>query len=205
LAQARLLIKSRCFEEIEPHLSRPALLWRAHARHKREMFPELPQPAEYSTDEKLFHEIDCFGFLFSCHPLNLYVTDTLGLRIIQAADLPQYLGRSVRVLGWLINEKLTQTRNGEAMEFVTFEDQTAIYEATFFPQTFRRLWHVISANCPLIISGVVEQEFGDITVRVTQLNRLDVVRSRCYLEDSGDRNSVRESFRTPIPTGEAHA
>lgn len=204
LAQARLLVKTGCFDETEPELSRPALLWRAHAQRERQDLSELPRPPDYSNEEKLTHEIECFGFLVSCHPLDLYRVDAAALDIIQAAALPNYIGRRVTLLGWLINEKLTQTRTGEAMEFVTFEDQTAIYEATFFPKTYRRLWHLITANGPLLISGIVEQEFGAVTLKVMQLNRLDVVRSRCYAENR-DSKPARENFSAPVPAGEAHA
>ena len=44
------------------------------------------------------------------------------------------------MVGWLITEKSAQTKHGDPMEFATFEDLTGLYDATFFPETFRRLW-----------------------------------------------------------------
>jgi error-prone DNA polymerase len=186
LGQMRLLIKSGCFDSIAGGLSRPGMLWRAYAYAKGEPSGRLPNPEEYSEYEKLAHEIDCFGFLLSRHPLELYRIDLTYRKLIKAAEMHSYIGKSVKVLGWLITEKLTQTKKGEPMEFVTFEDTSAIYEATFFSDAYRRLWHLLTPNQLFQIEGVVEEDFGAVTLNVKQLNRLDLNQKSCYANFSGN-------------------
>jgi len=73
-----LLIKTGCFDRLEPARTRPELLWRALAwynRHRQSrglqpsLFDEtehlparLPQPPSYSEKDTLQHEVDALGF-----------------------------------------------------------------------------------------------------------------------------------------------
>jgi error-prone DNA polymerase len=186
LAQLRLLIKTGCFDSIAGSLSRPGMLWRAYAYAKGENSGRLPNPKEYSDYEELTHEIDCFGFLLSRHPLELYRIERNCPSLIEAAEMHRYIGKRVKVLGWLITEKLTQTKKGEPMEFVTFEDTSAIYEATFFTDAYRRLWHMLAPNHPFLIDGIVEEDFGAVTLNVKELNRLDLNQKSCYAHLCGN-------------------
>jgi error-prone DNA polymerase len=178
LAHVKLLIKAGCFDSIGQGLSRPGMLWRAYAYAKGENPADLPNPKEYSREEKLAQEIECFGFALSCHPIDLYPMGP-GADVIQAAEMHKHIGKRVKILGWLIGEKLTQTRKGDPMEFVTFEDTSAIYEATFFPDSYRNLWHLLTPNHLFLIEGVVEEEFGAVTLNVKGLKRLDLAHESC--------------------------
>jgi DNA polymerase III alpha subunit len=51
------------------------------------------------------------------------------------------VGRRVQFAGWLVTGKIVHTRNGDPMEFLTFEDETGIVETTFFPAVYRRFCH----------------------------------------------------------------
>ena len=66
------------------------------------------------------------------------------------------------VIGWLITEKTISTKKGEPMEFVTLEDQTSLYDATLFPNTYRRYCHLLATNQAYV---------GDGTSRRTVFNR----------------------------------
>ena len=52
------------------------------------------------------------------------------------------------------------------MEFMTFEDQTSLYDATFFPDTYRRYCHLLGTNQAYVVTGVVEEHFGTVTLTV---------------------------------------
>jgi len=52
------------------------------------------------------------------------------------------------------------------MEFVSFEDTTAIYEAVFFPQAYRRFCQTLSRSRPYLLTGKVEQSFSVATLSV---------------------------------------
>jgi error-prone DNA polymerase len=87
------------------------------------------------------------------------------------------VGRRVWVLGWPITRKEVLTREGEAMEFVSFEDTTAIYETIFFPQAFRRFCQDLDMNRAYLLYGQVGSEFGAVSLQVHQLLRLTLAAS----------------------------
>lgn len=91
---------------------------------------------------------------------------------MSARDLAEHVGRTVTLLGWLVTEKIVTSKKGEPMEFVTFEDQTSLYDATFFPDTHRRYCHLLGSNQAYVVTGVVEEHFGTHTLRVTRLQPL---------------------------------
>ena len=172
-SQGRVLIKAGCFDSIAGELTRPALLWRLLAWNEKSSQSYVPIPPEYSCRRRIQHEMDIFGFPVSCHPLDLFHAAIERIPHVQAKDLPQYVGKMVTVIGWLITEKVVHTKHGEPMEFVTFEDSTALFDATLFPKTYRRYCHVIESSQGYVLTGLVEQSFSTWTVTVKTLSRLD--------------------------------
>ncbi len=64
--------------------------------------------------------------------------------------------------------------NGEALppEFLTLEDQTSLYDATLFPQTYRRYGHLLATNQAYVVTGLVEEHFSTVTLTVKELRLL---------------------------------
>ena len=101
------------------------------------------------------------------------------LRTVKAIDLPRYLGKQVRLAGWLITGKVVHTRHGDPMEFLTFEDETDIVETTFFPETYRRFCHMIDHNRPYLLTGKVEVNWGAVTLIVDRVTVINTIYSDC--------------------------
>ena len=171
-AQAMRLIKAGCFDASAGELTRPALLWRLLAAQAPTPPRFIPIPPEYAFRQKLAHELALFGFPLSCHPLDLFKEVVDHIPHIQAKDLAQYVGKQVTVIGWLVTEKIVSTKRGDPMEFLTLEDRTALYDATLFPETYRRSCHLIAKNQAYVMTGTVEQQFGAITLTVKDLRLL---------------------------------
>jgi error-prone DNA polymerase len=91
---------------------------------------------------------------------------------IPARDLPVHVGEEVTVIGWLITEKTISTKKGEPMEFVTFEDQSALYDATLFPNTYRQYCHLLAMNQAYAVTGRVEEQFSTVALTVRTLTLL---------------------------------
>ena len=172
IAQATLLIKAGCFDSIAGELTRPALLWRLFASQAPKSPGYLPIPPEYSLQQKLTHEIELFGFPLICHPLDLFKDVLARVPHISANDLPEHVGEQVTVIGWLVTEKIVSTKKGEPMEFMTLEDQTSLYDATLFPQTYRRYCHLLATNQAYVVTGLVEEQFSTVTLTVKELRLL---------------------------------
>jgi DNA polymerase-3 subunit alpha/error-prone DNA polymerase len=58
------------------------------------------------------------------------------------------------------------TKQGEAMQFVSFEDETGQVECTFFPKPYKLFSHLLHHQGPLLLEGYRDQEFGVSTLTV---------------------------------------
>ncbi len=121
----------------------------------------------------LRHEVEALGFLASRHPLTLYRRPLSRLRVVDGRDLHRHVGRRVLTVGWYVTGKVVDTRSDEPMEFVSFEDTTALYETTFFPDAYRRFCRRLTHTRPYLLSGRVEEDFGAVTLTVEDLGFLD--------------------------------
>ena len=132
--------------------------------------PPAPNLAAGTTIDYLRQEYRTLGFLCKEHPLLLY-DDRLKGRV-QGKNLPKYHGRRITFAGWLISGKIVSTKTGEVMEFLSFEDETALVETVFFPKVYRRYATQLSTGRPYLLSGLVEEEFGATTLTVERLRVL---------------------------------
>ncbi len=185
-AQTRLLILAGCFDAIAGEVNRPGLLWRLYANHPicglsphqsalRQAIPLLPTsptlpiPNDYAAERKVQHEIQLFGFPLQCHPLTLYARYWSHLNLIPAIEMHAHIGKQITMVGWLITEKPAVTKHGQSMAFLTLEDTTGLYDTTLFPDVFQQYGPLLTNECPLLLHGKVEEEFGAITLTITRL------------------------------------
>ena len=194
VSDAELLVKSGACDSIAGGRTRPEMLWElyledggggASARGPRgatasavalDLFiaPSIePPPARaYDRDTVLRHETETLGFLLSAHPIEPYERAMRGRGVIPARDLDRHVGRRVRVLGWHVTSKLIETGKHEPMEFRGFEDTTALFDATLFPDAYRTFCHLLTTDRPFLLTGKVEEEFGVSSLVVEHVERL---------------------------------
>ena len=189
LQDVRGLIKAGCFDPIAGIEARPALMWQAlafysekHALAQEGLFerrplqqgPRVPGKLKgYSEEIMVKHEIETLGFPISFHPLDRYRYILKGLTCVRAGDLRHWVGTEVTTIGWQITAKTVYTKDGEAMQFTSFEDQTGIYEAVLFPGVYHRYCHLLKADRGYILKGQVEETFGAISLTVKWIGFLD--------------------------------
>ena len=171
-AQARALVRAGCCDSIAGELTRPALMWRLYMGHDSSS-NSLPVPDDYPSAQKRAHEIESFGFLAGRHPLTLYRKQIERLQPVPASQMHRFVGRRITMVGLLITEKAAETKHGHAMEFITLEDVTALYDATLFPEVYRRCCHLLLPNRPYVVRGLVEESFGVVTLTVHDLQLLE--------------------------------
>ena len=185
-AVTRTLVRAGCCDSLAGDLTRPALLWRLYAReHARS---PLPIPEDYPSSIKLAHERDTLGLLASRHPLELYADALQRLPHISGSVMARYVGHTVTMVGWLITEKFAETKQGLPMEFATFEDTTALYDATLFPDVYRRCCHLLSTDYPFVLRGLIEEHYGVVTLTVHDLRILHAA------PRSHDNNALSQSL-----------
>jgi len=190
LQDARQLIKAGCFDNLDRGIKRPGLVWKAlqffdkkgkadapalfdYARKDASATGCPPNQDQYSKKTMLKNETETLGLLLSIHPLDLCQDILRGIHHIRAKDLPRYVGRRISVAGWLVTGKTVLTKAGDPMKFISFEDQTGIYETVFFPGVYRQYCHMLNSSRPYIIKGRVEEDSGSININVEWVGFLD--------------------------------
>jgi error-prone DNA polymerase len=183
---AAILVKSGALDGISGGLNRPRMLWMLAARlqggagsrkaspagQMRSLFPPARSPRtpplpDLTQEQKWRQELEAVGFLFSVHPLQASAPALRkGIRVTAARDMEGFVGKRVWMLGWLITRKEVMTKEGDSMEFVSFEDETALYETVFFPKVYRRFCQIVTMNRGYLLYGRVESEFGAVSLNV---------------------------------------
>jgi error-prone DNA polymerase len=133
----------------------------------------------------LRHEVETLGFLLSAHPLDPYRDAVRNRGVIAARDLHRHAGKRVTVLGWYVTSKLVHTKDDEPMEFLSFEDTTALYDATIFPDAYRRFCHLLTSTRPFLLAGRVEEDHGVHTLTVERVERLEPAADRAPAHPPG--------------------
>lgn len=186
-----LLVKSGTLDCLAGRLNRPQLLWVVESRLSRGSAPNtkpggrqmslfasprgtvIPSLPGLTERQRWRQEMESLGFVLSVHPLALWDGWVRGIsrEILQASNLAGHVGKNVRVIGWPVTRKEVLTREGDPMEFVSFEDRTAIYETVFFPGAFQRFCRDLTMDRPYLLCGKVQEEFGTVSLTVSRLEK----------------------------------
>ena len=170
-SQVRLLIKAGCFDRLAGELTRPALLWRLLAWREHSPPRYLPIPPEYPLLRLITEEIEILGFPLRCHPLDLVPANHVPATVVPACDMTHHIGRVVTMMGVLITGKVVHTKQGDPMEFVSFEDLSGLYDATIFPDIYRKTCHLLKTNRAYVVEGRVDAHFAAVTRTVTAIRK----------------------------------
>jgi DNA polymerase III alpha subunit len=135
--------------------------------------PRPPTLREYTPERRREEEYATLGFTTGSHPMELYRDRCARFRLCPAPDLPGHVGQTVLCTGMLTTAKPVTTARDEPMDFATFDDGHGLIETVLFPDIYRDRGHLLFDQGPFIFRGRVEEEFGAVTVTITQLERLD--------------------------------
>jgi DNA-directed DNA polymerase III PolC len=183
--EARALVYSGACDSLDGAGNQTALLWEAVRRrlaHETRGEPELfggtvGKVAEFelkppSEHDRLRRQFAVLGFLCDRHPMVLFAERVAVQGAVKARDLRRYVNLQIRFVGWLITGKVVRTRQGDPMQFMTFEDETDMVETVFFPAAYRAFCRLPDGPGPFVLSGKVEEDFGAITLTVDRAELL---------------------------------
>ncbi len=182
-ADFAVLVKSGTLDSIARDLNRPQMfwfyrLWRTNKKQGTWFDPSpetrVPQVEDYPEETKRKHELETLGLYYSAHPLSFLRKKAKKLPpgVIFARDPHKSIGKEVILLGWLVTRKEIMSRNREPMEFVSFEDETAIYDTVIFPDAYRRFCRRLDAYNAFVIKGKVTSDSGALTLEVKRISPL---------------------------------
>lgn len=179
--EARALIHAGALDGLHPEGNRTALLWQWASfqrllQDKRRLslfqvrLPPAPPLSPPDLKSRLRREYAVLGFLCDYHPLQFF--NHQNKKMLKVAALAERIGQRVQLAAWLLTGKLVSTRTGEAMEFLTFEDETGQLETTFFPEVYRTHAHMLQSGRGYLLTGMVEVDFGALTLTVDAVRPL---------------------------------
>ncbi|MBA3660040.1 MAG: DNA polymerase III subunit alpha, partial [Gemmatimonadales bacterium] len=177
----RLLIKVGAVDSIAGGWTRPMLLWLVDSGGPQggdwfdSMPPSVPVLKEYASERRQREEYAALGFITTTHPMRLHDGLLARLRLCRSDALAKHIGRNVVCAGLLTTAKPVHTEQDEPMEFATFDDGHGLIETVLFPDLYRRRAHVLFDQGPFVFRGLVQEEFGAITMAITHLERLERV------------------------------
>jgi DNA polymerase III alpha subunit len=182
----RALIRVGALDWIAGGWTRPMMLWlvdstaecvRDPADRPGDWFDHLPPTVpvlrQYGPERRHREEHAAMGFITDAHPMRLHTEALKRFRICPSTELHRYVGSHVLAAGMLTTAKPVHTLKDEPMEFATFDDGEGLIETVLFPDVYRERGHVLFDQGPFIFRGKVEEEFGAVTVTITQLDRLE--------------------------------
>jgi DNA polymerase-3 subunit alpha/error-prone DNA polymerase len=125
------------------------------------------------SDNDLWEEYRAMGFLRKVHPLALWKDDVVAVKYrVKAYRIGENVGRFVKMVGWPVTQKEVWTKDGLTMSFLTFEDETAIYETVIFPQIYEKYNRLLFDQRPLLVYGRVMDDEGAVSLEVSKIEVL---------------------------------
>ncbi len=191
LEQLSLLIRIGAFRFTGQ--TKKELLWEAHfqlGNHKKTnpvklLFdPEVKRfalpPLSYDPLEDAFDQIDLLGFPLQ-NPFDLLKEPFIEGEIL-VRDMNMYQNKTVKMVGYLVHIKNTNTSGGKKMQFGTWLDREGYFiDSTHFPP--------VAAKYPFRGKGIYEltgkivEEFDFLSLELISMRKLQYVHDPRYAEE----------------------
>ncbi|UKN00824.1 DNA polymerase III subunit alpha [Paracrocinitomix mangrovi] len=139
---------------------------------------EIPQ-LENSWQEDTFDQIELLGF-----PLHnvfeiLRQDDTV---YYLAEELPNHVGETVWIKGYLIHRKRTSTKNGDTMYFGTFLDEKGQWlDSVHFPQIAAK-YHFRGSGV-YKVKGKVIEDYDCISIEAEYMEKMEIIEDPRYSDE----------------------
>jgi DNA polymerase III alpha subunit len=165
--------------------------------------PDIP---EFAPQARLMHEWNALELGVTAHPLAAFAP------ALWPADRPararpgdgppgfdaawtlgERIGRRVRVTGLMAAGRRVPTTSGQRMFFLTLDDGTGLVECTLFPDVYARAAAELVGSGPFVVEGVVESQYGEVTVTAAACTRAPAAR------DPARHASLPEETRLASP------
>jgi DNA polymerase III alpha subunit len=176
-------VRSGALDSISDGYTRPQLFFRYHNMAGEDglgfLPPAPPLIGDYPPRVKLVDEVRTLGIVVSRHPLALFRSRIARIAqahrlapVIQSPDIPAFRGRRVWIAGILVTGKEVATKTREPMIFVSFEDETSVFETVLFPEAFKKYYPLLDDGWAFLVFGRVEDDLGALAISVERLVRV---------------------------------
>jgi DNA polymerase-3 subunit alpha len=131
---------------------------------------QLAKLERWSRGMSLAYEKEVLGFYLTDHPLRglEMVGKVWGAVAVSALASVEAKSKG-HVLGLISTMREIITKKGTRMAFARVEDMTGSVELVVFPDTFAQYERILKSDAPLVVSGTVEREEGNVKIICEQL------------------------------------
>ncbi len=185
LEQLLLLIRVNAFRFTG--IKKATLMWKAHLLCGKKTVrapllfnpPEkdfrFPEP-ECEPIQDAYDELELLGFTVSVSPFDMVRTSFRG--DILSVHMLKYVGRRLRMVGYLVNIKYVRTIKNELMHFGCFLDAEGVFfDTVHFPATLKK-WP-FSGSGVYLLQGTLAEEFGYPSLCIEKMVRLPMKPAPC--------------------------
>ncbi|MCF8059990.1 MAG: DNA polymerase III subunit alpha [Bacteriovoracaceae bacterium] len=185
--EARTLAKARAYTSLRGENKETALvelMWEVyfHFAEKKGFLQHLPESdhqlekvkpkmREYDSLQLVDWEFEHMGGFVSFSSWQLYRHILERDDVVRGIDFPVLKDKHVRLFGDFITSKATRTKKGDTMLFVSFSDDSAVYETVFFPEAYYAFRDLLFLGGAFLVEGQVQEDFGSFVLQVTNLQR----------------------------------
>jgi error-prone DNA polymerase len=183
--EARILVKARCFGSVrnvlDKKLNHTEMMWMVYeffakkegSLDQGKTLPVLERKIEEYQKEKLISWEHDFLNGFVTFPSWFLYKDLLkNEQIIPGSSLKDHLGKEIILYGQKVSQKRVATKFQQHMAFITFSDDTCMFNTTFFPQAYEDCRDLLFLGGSYLIKGRVEQDMKDYQIVVSDLKRI---------------------------------
>ena len=197
LEQVSILIRIDAFRFTQ--VDKRALLWEAHFKlgnvskrkaaeiadfQMRDLFRiqrpeyEIPQ-LDNSSEEDTFDQMELLGFPLHSF-FNILREDDSPYYL--ARELPNHIGKTVWIRGYLIHRKRTSTKGGDTMYFGTFLDEEGQWlDTVHFPDIAKK--YFFRGKGVYKVKGKVVEDHSCITIEAAYMEKMDVIEDPRYSDE----------------------
>jgi len=130
-----------------------------------------PKMREYDSLQLVDWEHEHMGGFVSFSSWQLYRHVLERDDVVRGIDFPVLKDKYVRLFGDFITSKATRTKKGDTMLFVSFSDDSAVYETVFFPEAYYAFRDLLFLGGAFLVEGQVQEDLGSFVLQVTNLQR----------------------------------
>lgn len=122
----------------------------------------------------LANEKEVLGFYLTDHPLRglELVGKVWGAQPVENLGKVEHKGKA-HVLGLVASLREIITKKGTRMAFARLEDTSGGLEMIVFPDTFAASERVLKSDAPILVSGTIEKEEGNVKIIAEQMRAAD--------------------------------
>jgi error-prone DNA polymerase len=183
--ESRILVKARCFGSVRNvggvKLNHTEIMWKVYeyfAKKDGKLEQEKTLPIlerkieEYQKEKLISWEHDFLNGFVTFPSWFLYKDLLKNQQIIAGNNLKQHLGEEIILYGQKVSQKRVATKYEQHMAFITFSDDTCMFNTTFFPQAYEDSRDLLFLGGSYLIKGRVEQDMQDFQIVVSDLKRI---------------------------------